>query len=124
MSEDWAGIALEVKEGLASLQDVNSPDLVQGTLVQNGANTGTNADPTYAYVETSCTVTIVEYKASEIDGTVIQRGDTKILTDATIAVVPEPGDSVVVDDVTYAVIDAEVVRPAGVPVLYIVQGRG
>ena len=62
------------------------------------------------------------YRASEIDGDTIRRGDRRILL--VPAVAPAVGDVIEIGASRLRVLAVETVAPAGIPVLYKVQGRG
>lgn len=63
-----------------------------------------------------------DYSLGDIDGTLIQRGDVRILLGASLPL-PKSGDHLRFAAETYRVINADVVQPAAIPVLYVVQGR-
>ncbi len=62
-----------------------------------------------------------DYNRSEIDGTLIKRGDIRFIFEA--AGRPKEGDTVVIDSETYRVMAPSIVSPAGVDVYYEVQLR-
>ena len=62
------------------------------------------------------------YSRKEIDGSMIQQNDFKLLIPG-VAPRPLSGDSVVVAGVTVWVVSVEAVAPAGVPILFTVQCR-
>ena len=63
-----------------------------------------------------------DYKHTEIDGTIIQRGDIRFLFEPTTIEVAI-GDTVPVDSVTYRAMDANPLKPAGTTVLQVIQLR-
>jgi len=63
-----------------------------------------------------------QYNSYEIDGTVIQQGDTK-LTLSKLDTRPTVGDTVTMDGKTYRIMDVYPVRMSGADVVYVVQGR-
>jgi len=62
------------------------------------------------------------YDARRIDGTLIQSGDREVLLSVPVFA-PEPGDVIVCGVDRLRVVRADAVAPAGVPVLFTVQGR-
>lgn len=62
------------------------------------------------------------YMAGEIDGTLVQNGDIKLVLEATDTA-PEKGDTVPIDSITYRAEDVNTISPAGTPVIYILQLR-
>jgi len=62
------------------------------------------------------------YAAREIDGSVIKKGDIRLILEATDTA-PLNGDTVVYDSETYRVMDIEKVKPATIAVLYKLQLR-
>lgn len=71
-----------------------------------------------------CTAAVLAYRAQDIDGTLIQAGDSRVLIAPDIATVPETGDVVNVAGRTLTVVRVATTAPAGPVVLYEVQARG
>lgn len=71
---------------------------------------------------------LLDYTQREIDGTVIQHGDQKLLLAPQIAVTPSTAHTVTVVHLgiakTFTVKSVGAVAPAGAPVLFILQLRG
>ena len=63
-----------------------------------------------------------DYMHSEIDGTLIQRGDIRFLFESTTTA-PVIGDTVTIDSVVYRVMDSKPTKPAGSTVLQELQLR-
>ena len=63
------------------------------------------------------------YSARDIDGTVIKRGDMRLLIGPELAIVPEVGDTVTVDSVTWHIVNVDNLTPAGTDLLYTCQVR-
>lgn len=63
-----------------------------------------------------------DYKNTEIDGTIIQRGDIRFLFEST-ATIPVIGDTITLDTVEYRVMDVKPTQPAGTNVLTEAQLR-
>ncbi len=72
----------------------------------------------------NCTAAVLAYRAQDIDGTLIQAGDSRVLIAPDIATVPETGDVVNVAGRTLTVVRVATTAPAGTVVLYEAQGRG
>jgi len=85
-------------------------------------------DPTTGTVGAGTTTVLTgyaapdQYNSYEIDGTVIQQGDTK-LTLSKLDTRPTVGDTVTMDGKTYRIMDVYPVRMSGADVVYVVQGR-
>ena len=62
------------------------------------------------------------YKQNQIDGEIIQRGDIRLILEAT-STAPLIGDTCTIDSVVYKVLFVEKVSPAGTPVIYKLQLR-
>lgn len=71
---------------------------------------------------------LLDYTQREIDGTIIQYGDQKLLLAPQIEVIPTTAHTVTAmhlgQSKTFTVKNVGAVAPAGQPVLYIVQLRG
>jgi hypothetical protein len=76
------------------------------------------------YTSQDCTACVIEYKKSEIDGTLIQAGDRKALLSPIGITEPKPGCLIVWGGKDLRVITTSVVAPAGLAVLYECQVRG
>ena len=63
-----------------------------------------------------------DYMHTEIDGTIIQKGDIRFLFEST-TVAPVIGDTVTIDSVVYRVMDSKPTKPAGTTVLQELQLR-
>lgn len=63
-----------------------------------------------------------KYMTNEIDGTLIQRGDIKLMVEAG-AFIPSTADTAEMSGKTYAVINVEFVSPGGEALIYKVQVR-
>ncbi|MCY0150888.1 hypothetical protein OEG84_25110 [Hoeflea sp. G2-23] len=115
MAEDWNAVAVDVAAGLIEAGTT-------ATIIRAGTPTGPAHNPTpYA-----CTVVYDQWRADQIDGTLIQRGDLKILVAASdLAITPTPADTFKDGDgKEYAIINVTPLQPAGVAVMYEIQARG
>lgn len=61
------------------------------------------------------------YNKNEIDGTIIQNGDIRLVIDSTRE--PITGDKATIDSIIYRVIGVKVTSPAGTPVIFEAQLR-
>lgn len=80
---------------------------------------------TVGTVVTSQTAVAVEqsYLQRDIDGTVVQQGDKKLLLTATNLSAPMVGDSCTVQGVIYAIKNVSCLSPDGTAILYELQLR-
>lgn len=73
----------------------------------------------------TCHGAVMNYRNQDIDGTLIMRGDVRVLLAPDAGFAPNPGDKVTLaagGEMT--VISAKQTHPSGFPVLYEVQCRG
>lgn len=90
--------------------------------------TGDTFDPPAGSYSGGTTTTITgkgaafEYEKSEVDGTIVQRGDLKVYFEAS-TIPPAQNDNCVIDSINYRVMDVEPLSPGGTDVLFIVQLR-
>lgn len=70
----------------------------------------------------SAHVVIEEYAAKEIDGTLIQRGDCKLLLPG-VAPKPLVGDTITLGGTVWHLVNVATEQPAGIPILYTIQVR-
>ena len=64
----------------------------------------------------------LNYNKSEIDGTVVIKGDIKLILEATTTA-PIIGDRVTIDSIIYRVMNIKPTSPAGIVVIYEIQLR-
>lgn len=64
------------------------------------------------------------YTQREVDGTLIQQGDRRILIAPTLGTTPQSGDVVTLGAKRLEVVNSKPLQPAGVVVLHEVQARG
>jgi hypothetical protein len=115
-------IAAEVDAALASL----APELGSGafsiTLVRGG--TQTNPWDTPGAGETfALTGNVQMYSAREIDGTVIQAHDRKVMVSA-LGEKPTTADKLRINGEDYAIVAVDEVAPQGFALYYVIQARG
>lgn len=121
---DYAGIRDgEVKKALDTAgQDVTVRLWSAGTY---NPTTGTS---TPSYTEKTVRAVVAAFKAHEIDGTEIQRGDKRCIMLAVDtsggAFSVDTTDTVTVGGAAHEVVSVEEVSPAGTPVIYKAQIRG
>lgn len=91
------------------------------TIIRAGTPTGPDYNPTPGTpVEYACTVVYDQWRADQIDGTLIQQGDLKILVAASgLAIDPTPADTFKDGDgKEYAIINVMPLKPGGVVVMH------
>lgn len=94
------------------------------TLTKRAAGTYDTATGTAAITETTETVygAVFDYAAKDIDGTLIKRGDKRVIMEAS-DLVPTTTDTLTIGGVVHSIIEAVPVNPGGVVVIYKVQVR-
>lgn len=85
------------------------------------ATGATTADVTNGY---SCAGAVMNYASRDIDGTLVQRGDVRVLIAPDVADAPKTGDTLAAAGRTLTVIRVDTLAPTGTAVLYDVQARG
>lgn len=95
------------------------------TLRRVSGGTYTPSSDTYSG-QTTTTLTaygvVRDYRADQVDGAAIRRGDRFLVLDATVT--PTLADTVLMDDGAYwSIVHIESKNPAGTPVAHIVQVR-
>lgn len=94
------------------------------TLRRTSGGTYTASSDTYSG-QTTTTLSaygvVTNYRADQIDGTVIRQGDRELVLDATVT--PTVGDTVLLDSAYWSVVSVRSVNPAGTPVAHFVQVR-
>jgi len=64
----------------------------------------------------------LNYNKGEIDGTIVLKGDIKLILEATTTA-PINGDRVTIDSIIYRVMSVKPTSPAGIVVIYEIQLR-
>jgi len=65
-----------------------------------------------------------EYNQREVDGSLIQSGDRRVLIAPNLGTMPQSGDVVTLGAYRLEVVESRPLQPAGVVVLHEVQARG
>jgi hypothetical protein len=111
---------------------VNLAATAQSLLTRYGESVTFSRETTSAFdpasgIVTSSTSTFdglvakFNYRSSEIDGETIKMGDVRLV--ASISTEPQVDDSVVLDGLSYRVMNVENIKPAGTNVIYKLQVR-
>lgn len=96
------------------------------TLLKPGSETGPTHNPTRgAATSHSCFVVAFDYGETQIDGTLVQRGDRRLMVSSEgLSVAPEPGDGFTLDGISWHVVSVMPVSPGGSVIYWKVQIRG
>ena len=78
-------------------------------------------DPTLTATNLPCKAVVTSFKRHEIDGTLVQQNDRKILVTGDNE--PKPDDRFTVDGLTLTIMSVRSVRPAATTLLWEVQAR-
>lgn len=123
MSEDWAAIAQEINEAVASVQDVNDASLGVATLRRRGEQTGPAYNPTYGPdVEYTANGVQSFYTARDREGTTIRVSDLKIMLTG-LQTEPKTSDRLVWAGEELEIVDFVKEAPAGKAIYYELQCR-
>jgi hypothetical protein len=88
------------------------------------ASSGTVYAPTRSSTGYGVIVVIMDYRNSEIDGTLVRQGDKKIyLSTDGLTVTPAASDEITLESVVHSVIDVKPLSPGGTVVYYEIQAR-
>ena len=80
--------------------------------------------PVTAYTDYAATAVVTEFRAQEIDGTLIQSGDRRYLVAAEgLTITPTVKDLIVDGTAILETVSVQRVSPAGTPVIYKVHAR-
>ena len=96
----------------------------QAATLTKKASSGTAYAPTVTSTSYGVIVVIMDYRNSEIDGTVVKQGDKRIyLSTDGLTVVPATSDTITLDGAVHSVIDVRPMSPGGTVVYYEIQAR-
>lgn len=118
MSEDWGVVALDVIE---ALKEVGTT----GTLRRFSAGSAKPWEASTA-TETDTTVRVMfdEFTWAQKAGAAIEDNDVRLIVATEgLTSAPTPADKLIVQGVTYAIVEVRPLRPGGVDLLYDVQAR-
>ena len=125
MSLDYTAIGQQVSDAISGIQDVDNAIKGTGTINRKGEQTGPAYDPTYGEpVALPVNLLIGSFTTREIDGTNILATDIKITIPPTG--LPDdlgPFETLITDAMTYSIIKANPLKPAGVVVMWVLQCR-
>jgi hypothetical protein len=71
----------------------------------------------------SCYGIVNGYPERLVDGTIIRRGDAKIILSPIVDVTPKPGDRIVAQGTTWEIVNVNDATPADVVIAYVLQVR-
>lgn len=96
----------------------------QSATLRRYVASGTAYDPTLTATDYPVTIADMAFKETQIDGTLVKRGDRLIyMAAARLAIAPAVADTLLVGSVEYKVIDVEPLQPGGTVVFYKMQAR-
>lgn len=106
-------------EMAATSQDILT-ELGQSVIITGrtvGAYDPTTGQSSITRAEETGKAVIFPRSDSEIDGTLIQKGDNKLLLSPTGITEPQVGDKVLANGIRFTITSVAVTSPAGIPVL-------
>lgn len=121
MAIDYARIA---KQALKQIENAGMPVTLHIPGTGGGYIPGAGVVPDTPPTNHDGTGALLGYEAKYVDGKTIQHGDQKLILAPQIGAEPKAGHALTAAGVTYNVVGAERVAPAGVVVLYKLQLRG
>lgn len=71
--------------------------------------------------DTEVKAVFTAFRSDEVDGTLIQRGDKKVIVDAKAA--PQSGDAIIDGTTQYEIVDVMEVQPGEPTIIYKLQAR-
>lgn len=81
--------------------------------------TGPEYDPVITETDTDILAVFTDYRADDVDGTLIKNGDKMLITTTKI----ETDDEVIDNSVSYEVVSVNEIAPGPMPLIYKVQVR-
>lgn len=118
MSEDWSAVVADVAEGISEVGKIAT--------LHAFTTSGPDHNPTITDVAPAPTLTVLgsDYKDAEVDGTLIQTGDRKLIVAAMdVTYAPSVEYEMTVDGVRYAIIDVRPLMPGDTVLMWKVQLR-
>ena len=93
------------------------------SLIQRTA-TGPSYDPTIVETSHNCTLVVLDYEQSKIDGTLIKATDRRVfLSTEGLTVSPDTQDKLTIGGTVYSIVAIMPLSPAGTVVLWEIQAR-
>lgn len=88
------------------------------------ANSGTAYNPTQTETDHACTVVILDWKQSDIDGTLVLQGDKKAyISTQGLTATPSKNDRLTVGSEVHEIVNLMPLSPAGLVVMWQAQIR-
>ena len=117
-SWDWNAIRAETAE---DIEDAGTSAVLTSFAVAGDAFNPIRGEPTHTPVK----VVVASYRAMEVDGSLVQLTDKKLLVAAEgLTITPDGTYQVTVNAMdTFDVVSVDAIMPAGTVVLYKLQGR-
>jgi transketolase C-terminal domain/subunit len=104
---------------MAALALAQIADKGRTVTLRTETNSGTGYDPTISNSDASIKAVITKFTASEIDGTLIQANDKRLITTTEIT-----AQQLIIDDgIEYEVINVDEIKPGDTAILYKAQIR-
>lgn len=130
MAEDWTAAAADIAEGISEAGTAAS-------IIRDGVTTGPDYDPVIGPpITAACKVVYDEWKKSEVDGTLIRRGDRKVLMASSGFSIAADNDGNFLNEPStadafkdgqtgkqYAIVNVSQLAPAGVVLMWELQLR-
>lgn len=120
MSFDYTEIAADADELLA---EFGAPATLK-RVTAGGYDPATGDTTSASSAEWISVGVKLDYEQKQVDGTLIRRGDQRILLSVVGMVNPQTGDTLTIGIDVFNVIESRPLQPALVPVLFDVQVRG
>lgn len=96
----------------------------QSATLQRITNSGTSYNPTRTPADHACTVVVLDFDDTLVDGTRIKKSDRRvIMSTAGLTIEPTTTDKLIVDGQTYAVHAVTSLNPGGTTVYWELQAR-
>lgn len=91
--------------------------------IRRQTNTGPAYDPVVINTDYPCTLVVLEYEDSKIDGTLIRRTDKLIyLSTQGLSITPGEADSIIAGEI-FAIVNIKPLSPAGINIFWEIQAR-
>lgn len=96
----------------------------QSGTIRRVTNGGTPYDPTQVETDFACTLVVIDYENSMIDGTRIQAGDKRVFVSTEgLTIEPTTADKVLVSSTEHSIINVMPLNPGGTVVFHELQTR-
>ena len=96
----------------------------QAAIITRTTSVGDDWNPRLKPANHPCTIVVTDFKNREIDGTLVQAGDKKVIVSTSgLTIEPATGDKIAVGGFDHSIVSVKPINPGGLVIIYQLQCR-